>query len=107
MAALRNRIRVKFPRRPHISGARAGVSDRRKAKPATAMVAAPQGRSVMGTIARQRDIIDRRSLTSELCGAARTIEGPNFDRAPLAPPLKAALARGRAEIRRRFEAGGS
>ena len=61
----------------------------------------------MGTIARQRDIIDRRSLTSELCVAARTIEGPNFDRAPLAPPLKAALAGGRAEIRRRFEAGGS
>src|SRR5918911_802066 len=44
---------------------------------------------MMPTILRQREIIDRR-------GPARPV---------LLPPLKAALARGRDEIRRRFEAG--
>jgi [protein-PII] uridylyltransferase len=60
----------------------------------------------MGTIARQRDIIDRRRLTEELSGAARSIAPAAHNRAPLVTILKAALAHGRAEIRRRFEAKG-
>ena len=60
----------------------------------------------MPAILRQRDIIDRRALADEL---AQAIAGapPLTERRALLPPLKAALARGRAEIRRRFEADGT
>src|SRR5438132_4799403 len=59
----------------------------------------------MANIQRQRDIIDRRALTEEL---AQTIAGARsaLDRGALLPPLKAALAKGRAEIQRRFETEG-
>jgi [protein-PII] uridylyltransferase len=60
----------------------------------------------MGTITRQRDIIDRRGLADELSAAIRSVQSPGLDRAPLVVPLKAALAAGRAEIRRRFEVSG-
>src|SRR6266852_738893 len=61
----------------------------------------------MATILRQRDIIDRRALAEELAQAIAEAPGPALDRSVLLPPLKAALARGRAEIRRRFEADGT
>jgi [protein-PII] uridylyltransferase len=61
----------------------------------------------MGTVVRQRDIIDRRSLAEELSNAVRASRSPVLDRAPLVAILKAALAKGRAEIRRRFEANGT
>src|SRR6266404_4903611 len=59
----------------------------------------------MANILRQRDIIDRRALAEKL---ARAIDAaPSaVDRSVLLPPLKTALARGRAEIRRRFETEG-
>ena len=59
----------------------------------------------MGTIVRQRDIIDRRQLSEELSAVAR-VRSPNPDHAALVPALKTALAKGRAEIRRRFEEKG-
>src|SRR6266571_2239073 len=61
----------------------------------------------MATILRQRDIIDRRTLAEELAQAIAAAPGPALDRSVLLPPLKAALARGRAEIRCRFEADGT
>ena len=59
----------------------------------------------MANILRQRDIIDRRALAEDL---AQTSAGARsaLDRSVLLPPLKEALARGRAEIRRRFETEG-
>src|SRR5271155_1724990 len=60
----------------------------------------------MATIARQREIIDRRVLAEELAAASRSVKSPSFDRASLVRPLKGALTAGRAEIRRRFEATG-
>jgi [protein-PII] uridylyltransferase len=60
----------------------------------------------MGTITRQRDIIDRRMVAEELSAAARSAKAPSLERAPLAAPLKTALANGRAEIRRRFDESG-
>jgi [protein-PII] uridylyltransferase len=57
----------------------------------------------MGSIARQRDIIDRRALAEQLSVAAH-LQAPALDRSPFIAPLKMALTRGRAEIRRRFEA---
>ncbi len=60
----------------------------------------------MGTITRQREVIDRRRLAEELAAVARSVELPSLERAPLVAPLKAALANGRAEIRRRFEQNG-
>src|ERR1700761_2815696 len=60
---------------------------------------------IMGTIVRQRDIIDRRQLREELSAVAR-VRSPTPDRAVLVPALKAALAKGRGEIRRRFEEKG-
>ena len=63
-------------------------------------------RGIVGGITRQRDIIDRRALAAELSAAARSVKTSSFDRAPMVAPLKAALAAGRAEIRRRFEAAG-
>src|SRR5713226_8361871 len=62
---------------------------------------------MMATILRQRDIIDRRALAEELAQAIADSSAPALDRRALLPPLKAALARGRAEIRRRFEADGT
>ena len=59
----------------------------------------------MGTIVRQRDIIDRRQLSEELSAVAR-VRSPNLDHAALVPALKTALAKGRAEIRRRFDEKG-
>ncbi len=61
----------------------------------------------MATILRQRDIIDRRALAEELAQAIADAPAPSLDRDALLPPLKAALARGRAEIRRRFDADGT
>jgi [protein-PII] uridylyltransferase len=61
----------------------------------------------MSTIARQRDIIDRRVLSEELSNAVHASQSPGLERAPLVAILKAALAKGRAEIRRRFEENGS
>ena len=61
----------------------------------------------MATILRQRDIIDRRTLAEELAQAIADSSAPALDRRGLLPPLKAALARGRAEIRRRFDADGT
>ncbi|MBV9374224.1 MAG: [protein-PII] uridylyltransferase [Alphaproteobacteria bacterium] len=59
----------------------------------------------MGNIARQREIIDRRALLDQLSLAAQSMR-PGLDRSAFVAPLKAALAMGRAEIRRRFEATG-
>src|SRR5260221_1422954 len=61
----------------------------------------------MPTILRQRDITDRRGLAEELAQAIAASSTPALDRRVLLPPLKAALARGRAEIRRRFDADGT
>jgi [protein-PII] uridylyltransferase len=61
----------------------------------------------MGAITRQRDIIDRRRLTDELSVAARAMGSADSGRGPLVGVAKTALAAGRAEIRRRFEAGGT
>jgi len=58
----------------------------------------------MATILRQRDIIDRRALAETLTATVGDAPAAPFDRALLLPLLKAALAKGRAEIRRRFEA---
>jgi [protein-PII] uridylyltransferase len=60
----------------------------------------------MAGILQQRDIADRRALYDELAAARRLSAAPALDHRPLIPPLKAALAGGRAEIRRRFEATG-
>jgi hypothetical protein len=57
----------------------------------------------MANILRQRDIIDRRALADELAQTIAAAKAPGLDRSVLLPPLKMALARGRAEIRRRFE----
>src|SRR6516164_9644387 len=58
----------------------------------------------MPSIVRQRDIIDRRALGGQLSAAGSAVRAPAIDRGLFVPPLKAALAAGRAEIRRRFEA---
>src|SRR5579883_1770176 len=58
----------------------------------------------MGAIARQREIID--GLRAELSAAVRA-EGSGTGRVLLVAILRKALAAGRAEIRRRFEAGGT
>jgi [protein-PII] uridylyltransferase len=57
-----------------------------------------------GGIVRQRDIVDRRRLGEALAAAVASVAAPALDRRPLQSPLKAALAEGRGEIRRRFEA---
>jgi [protein-PII] uridylyltransferase len=61
----------------------------------------------MANILRQRDIIDRRALAEALAQAIGDVPASAIDRSVLLPPLKAALARGRAEIRRRFDADGT
>ena len=60
----------------------------------------------MGVITRQREIIDRRALTELLSLVAGFVQAPALDRSPFLPPVKAAVATGRAEIRRRFETTG-
>jgi [protein-PII] uridylyltransferase len=60
----------------------------------------------MAGIARQRDIIDRRTLGEQLAALACSCRSPALDRGLFVPPLKAVLAAGRAEIRRRFEETG-
>src|SRR6266566_2647740 len=60
----------------------------------------------MANILRQRDIIDRRALADELAQTIAAAKAPALDRGVLLPPLKTALARGRDEIQRRFEAEG-
>src|SRR3954469_11457456 len=57
-------------------------------------------------IVRQREIIDRRVLAGEMGLGGAEWRAPGPPRAVLLPPLKTALASGRDEIRRRFEAGG-
>ena len=64
------------------------------------------GRRAMGTIARQREIIDRRALAEELSTASRSVKTAEPRSRAVGEPLKAALTAGRAEIRRRFEASG-
>ena len=61
----------------------------------------------MSGVLRQRDIIDRRALADQLAQAIADAPALAADRGALLPPLKAALAAGRAEIRRRFEAQGT
>lgn len=61
----------------------------------------------MANILKQRDIIDRRALAEELAQTIAAGPAAGLDRTVLLPPLKAALGRGRNEIRRRFEAGGA
>src|SRR3954452_1863042 len=61
----------------------------------------------MANILRQRDIIDRRAIAEELAQAVEISGKPAGDRSIVLPPLREALAHGRAEIRRRFEAEGS
>ena len=61
----------------------------------------------MANIPRQRDIIDRRKLAEELARVLADAPAASIDRRALLPPLKAALARGRGEIRRRFEGDGT
>ncbi len=60
----------------------------------------------MGSIARQRDIIDRRALTAQLSSAAALVQAPALDRRHFVVSAKAALSKGRAEIRSRFERTG-
>src|SRR5438067_1260390 len=61
----------------------------------------------MANILRQRDIIDRRALAEQLAQAIAESGKPATDRSVVLPPLREALAHGRAEIRRRFEAEGN
>src|SRR3954451_4856468 len=61
----------------------------------------------MANILRQRDIIDRRALAEQLAQAIAESGKPATDRSVVLPPLRDALAHGRAEIRRRFEAEGN
>ena len=61
----------------------------------------------MANILRQRDIIDRRALGEALAAAIGDAPASALDRRVLLPPLKAALARGHAEIHRRFDADGT
>src|SRR5882672_5602051 len=61
----------------------------------------------MANVLRQRDIIDRRALAEALAQAIGDAPASSIDRSVLLPPLKSALACGRDEIRRRFEADGT
>jgi len=60
----------------------------------------------VSSIVRQRDIIDRRALAEQLSAVVSAVSSPAPDRSAFVPPLKAALTKGLAEIRRRFEATG-
>ncbi|HXR86710.1 MAG TPA: [protein-PII] uridylyltransferase, partial [Stellaceae bacterium] len=57
----------------------------------------------MADIPRQRDIIDRRVLAAQLDAIAESSAEP--DRKRVAETLKAALAAGREEVKKRFDAG--
>jgi [protein-PII] uridylyltransferase len=59
----------------------------------------------MPDIAHQREIIDRRALAAQLDALA--VSGAEPDRKRVAETLKAALAAGRAEVKQRFDAGGT
>src|ERR1043166_2562493 len=59
----------------------------------------------MGKIPRQSEISARRALADELAQTVARARSP-LDRSALLPPLKEALAKGRAEIQRRFEVEG-
>ena len=61
----------------------------------------------MGSITRQREIIDRRALAEQLSAIARQVGPAALDRTAFLAPLKAALTAGRAEIRHRFQATGN
>ena len=88
-----------------LAGAASYLTPRRR----SAAVAAPPPREERksGAIARQRDIIDRRALAEELAAAARSQRRRALERSLFLAPLKTALAAGRDEIRRRFEATGT
>jgi [protein-PII] uridylyltransferase len=60
----------------------------------------------MGSVTRQREIIDRRALTERLSVIAGSVQAPALDRSAFVAPLKVTLTEGRAEIHRRFEATG-
>jgi len=60
----------------------------------------------MAAITRQRDVIDRLKVAEALAALAEDAPSGG-DRRLFLPPLKEALAAGNAEIRRRFEEGGS
>ncbi|MBV8578739.1 MAG: [protein-PII] uridylyltransferase, partial [Acetobacteraceae bacterium] len=60
----------------------------------------------MGSITRQRDIIDRRALTERLSVVASSVQVPALDRSAFVVPLKVALMEGHTEIHRRFETTG-
>ena len=60
----------------------------------------------MASIARQRDIIDRRMLAEQLSAAANAARSSAPDRGAFVAPLKATLSAGREEIHHRFEATG-
>jgi [protein-PII] uridylyltransferase len=60
----------------------------------------------MGAILRQRENIDRRAVAAALARTVEDMASPADDRRPFVAILKDALAAGRAEIRRRFEAEG-
>src|SRR5947199_9439516 len=60
----------------------------------------------MGAILRQREIIGRRAVAAALARTVEDMASPADDRRPFVAILKDALAAGRAEIRRRFEAEG-
>ncbi len=55
-------------------------------------------------IEKQRDILDRRALTQALADAAAGARDPHADTAAVGAVLRAHLADGRAEIKRRFDA---
>src|SRR5258708_29185164 len=59
----------------------------------------------MPDLLRQRDIIDRLNLAETLAQVAEGVDA-GLDRRPFLAPLRQALADGRAEIHRRFEAEG-
>ncbi len=88
-----------------LAGAASYLAPRRR----SAAVAAPPPREERksGAIVRQRDIIDRRALAEELAAAARSQRRRALERSLFLAPLKTALAAGRDEIRRRFEATGN
>jgi [protein-PII] uridylyltransferase len=56
----------------------------------------------MTVLRDQRAIVDRRALSAELAAAAAAKRPPAEERAAVLAALKAALAAGRAEVRRRF-----
>jgi [protein-PII] uridylyltransferase len=103
MSALRKwgRLGVRSRRSPD-----AAPAAERGTNPAEAALKPRPGGMGMDNIARRRDIIDPRALSEELSAAAGAQNSAGLDRATLLVPLRAALAAGRAEIRRRFDASG-